>query len=65
MMWGHCLLLSFCRYQRFLALSSGEAEYDQLVTAGAEAIVMKGILTFFVFDIQILTKSDSTVALGV
>eukprot|EP00971_Amphidinium_carterae_P350150 6491406-Amphidinium_carterae.1 len=62
--WGSVPLFSWSRFQGPRALSSGEAEFCQLTTAAAEALLLQQALQFMGIQLPIVLHTDSTAALG-
>eukprot|EP00971_Amphidinium_carterae_P241184 4788299-Amphidinium_carterae.1 len=63
--WDKVPMSSWSRLQSVRALSSGESEYYQLTTAGAEAMFMKSVLDFIGEECRIELYTDSSAALGI
>eukprot|EP00971_Amphidinium_carterae_P032112 632282-Amphidinium_carterae.4 len=63
--WDKAPMASWSRLQAVRALSSGESEYYQLTTAGAEALFMKSVLAFVGEECRIELYTDSAAAIGI
>ena len=62
--WGGFLITCFSRSQTALGLSSPEAEYYGICSAGSELIYVMGVIRFFGFEVDGLILSDSSGALS-
>ena len=62
--WGGFLITCFSRSQTALGLSSPEAEYYGICSAGSELIYVMGVIRFFGFEVDGWILSDSSGALS-
>ena len=62
--WGDFLITCFSRSQTALGLSSPEAEYCGICSAGSELIYVMGVIRFFGFEVDGWILSDSSGALS-
>ena len=64
-MLGDCLLLSLCRGQALIALSSGEAEYYGLVTGISEGLGVVSLARDFGIPLGLQVKMDATAGISI
>ena len=62
--WGGFLITCFSRSKTALGLSSPEAEYYGICSAGSELIYVMGVIRFFGFEVDGWILSDSSGALS-
>ena len=64
-MLGDCLLMSLCRGQALIALSSGEAEYYGLVTGISEGLGVVSLARDFGVHLELHIKMDATAGISI
>ena len=64
-MLGDCLLMSLCRGQALIALSSGEAEYYGLVTGISEGLGIVSLARDFGVHLDLQVKMDATAGISI